>query len=100
MVRCFDDSDIVHVDGSVIPVRDVEVIETELVLADLQVVEKRLDKLAKKAKGDKDAAAQLECAKRLVEHLQEGLPAVAFPSERARPAPCSSRSSISSPPSR
>jgi GTP-binding protein YchF len=69
---------IVHVDGSVDPVRDVEVIETELVLADLQMVEGRIDKLAKKAKGDKDAVAQLEVAKRLVEHLQKGLPAVAF----------------------
>ena len=67
------------------PVRDVEVIETELVLADLQMVEGRLDKLAKKAKGDKDAVAQLECAKRLVEHLQKGLPAVAFPERESAP---------------
>ena len=85
VVRCFDDSDVVHVDGSVNPVRDVEVIETELVLADLQMVEARLDKLAKKAKGDKDAVAQLECAKRLVEHLQKGLPAVAFPERESAP---------------
>jgi GTP-binding protein YchF len=85
VVRCFEDPDVVHVDGSVNPVRDVEVIETELVLADLQMVEGRIDRLAKKAKGDKDAVAQLECAKRLVEHLQKGLPAVAFPERESAP---------------
>ena len=85
VVRCFDDPDVVHVDGTVDPVRDVEVIETELVLADVQMVETRIDRLTKKAKGDKDAVAQLECAKRLLEHLHKGLPAVAFP-ERETPA--------------
>jgi GTP-binding protein YchF len=79
VVRCFDDPDVVHVDGSVDPVRDVEVIETELVLADIQAVENRIERLLRKAKGDKEAAAQLECAKRLVEHLSAGKPAVAFP---------------------
>jgi GTP-binding protein YchF len=85
VVRCFDDPDVVHVDGTVDPVRDVEVIETELVLADVQMVETRIDRLTKKAKGDKDAVAQLECAKRLLDHLHRGLPAVAFP-ERETPA--------------
>jgi len=85
VVRCFDDPDVVHVDGTVDPVRDVEVIETELVLADVQMVETRIDRLTKKAKGDKDAVAQLECAKRLLDHLSRGLPAVAFP-ERTTPA--------------
>jgi GTP-binding protein YchF len=84
VVRCFDDPDVVHVDGSVDPVRDVEVIETELVLADIQAVENRIERLGRKAKGDKEAAAQLECAKRLVEHLSSGKPAVAFP-ERDTP---------------
>jgi GTP-binding protein YchF len=78
VVRCFDDSDVVHVDGSVDPVRDVEVIETELVLADVQMVENRIERLTKKAKGDKDAVLQLEVAKRLLEHLHAGKPAVAF----------------------
>ena len=85
VVRCFDDPDVVHVDGSVDPVRDVEVIETELVLADLQAVENRIERLTRKAKGDKDAAAQMECAKHLLAHLGEGKPAVAFP-ERETPA--------------
>jgi ribosome-binding ATPase len=79
VVRCFDDPDVVHVDGAVDPVRDVEVIETELVLADIQAVENRIERLARKAKGDKEAGVQLECAKRLVEHLSSGKPAVAFP---------------------
>ena len=79
VVRCFDDPDVVHVDGSVNPVRDVEVIETELVLADLQAVENRIERLTRKAKGDKEAAAQLEVAKTLLAWLGEGKPAIAFP---------------------
>jgi len=85
VVRCFDDPDVVHVDGSVNPVRDVEVIETELVLADVQMVEGRIDRLTKKAKGDKDAIAQLEVAKRLLDHLHQGLPAVAFAERESVP---------------
>ena len=53
VVRCFDDENITHVEGGVDPVRDVEVIETELLLADIQTVEKRLEKVARQAKGDK-----------------------------------------------
>lgn len=79
VVRCFEDPDVVHVDGAVDPVRDVEVIETELILADLQGVENRVERLVRKAKGDKDAAAQLDCAKLLLEHLGAGLPAASFP---------------------
>ncbi|HEY2775092.1 MAG TPA: redox-regulated ATPase YchF [Candidatus Binatia bacterium] len=78
VVRCFDDPDVVHVDGSIDAVRDVEVIETELVLADIQAVDNRIERLIRKAKGDKEAAAQLDCARRLVEHLGTGKPAVAF----------------------
>ena len=84
VVRCFEDPDVVHVDGSVDPVRDVEVIETELVLADLQVVEARIERLTRKAKADKEAALQLEFAKRLVDHLSTGAPAATFP-ERDTP---------------
>src|SRR5262245_288635 len=79
VVRCFDDTDVVHVDGSVNPVRDVEVIETELALADIQAIENRIERLTRKAKGDKEAAAQLECAQRLLAHLSAGNPVVAFP---------------------
>src|SRR3954466_15511072 len=59
VVRCFDDADVHHVSGSVDPVRDIEVINTELMLADLEVVQKRRERLAKDAKrGDKGAAAE------------------------------------------
>lgn len=78
VVRCFDDDDITHVDGSIDPVRDVEVIETELILADAQSVEARVEKLVRKAKGDKEAAVQLECAKQLAEHLNNAQPAHRF----------------------
>ncbi|GAB6072991.1 redox-regulated ATPase YchF [Venenivibrio stagnispumantis] len=74
VVRCFDDPDIVHVEGSVNPVRDAEIIETELILADLQSLEKRYEKTAKAAKtGNKEAKAELEIlekAKAILEDLQ------------------------------
>ncbi|WP_456401442.1 redox-regulated ATPase YchF [Persephonella sp.] len=74
VVRCFDDSDVVHVEGSVNPVRDAEIIETELILADLQTVEKRLDKVIKPAKtGNKEAKFEvqvLEKAKKILEDLK------------------------------
>ncbi|WP_457626748.1 redox-regulated ATPase YchF, partial [Persephonella sp.] len=74
VVRCFEDSDVVHVEGSVNPVRDAEIIETELILADLQTVEKRLDKVIKPAKsGNKEAKFEvqvLEKAKKILEELQ------------------------------
>ena len=61
VVRCFEDSDITHVEGKIDPLADIETIETELMLADLDSLEKRVDNLAKKAKGnDKDAKEQLE----------------------------------------
>ena len=84
VVRCFEDEDIVHVEGSIDPVRDIEVIEIELVLADLQAAEARVEKLTRKAKGDKEAAAQLEVVRRLAEHLGAGRPASEF-SERETP---------------
>src|SRR5258706_13367210 len=87
VVRCFDDEDIVHVDGSIDPLRDIEVIEIELILPDLQVAELKLEKLTRKAKGDKDAAAQLECAQRLVEHLGAGRPPSEFAAAGRAPAP-------------
>ncbi len=74
VVRCFDDSDVVHVEGSVNPVRDAEIIETELILADLQSVEKRLQKVSKVAKtGNKEAKFEvqvLEKAKEILEDLK------------------------------
>src|SRR5579863_9992670 len=60
VVRCFEDSDITHVEGKIAPLADIDTIETELMLADLDSLEKRVDNLSKKAKGnDKDAKEQL-----------------------------------------
>ncbi|ABA89241.1 GTP-dependent translational factor YchF, putative [Syntrophotalea carbinolica DSM 2380] len=76
IVRCFDDDNVVHVDGSVDPMRDIEVIQTELNLADLDTVEKRLFRIQKQAKsGDKDMLAQQEVLLRVREVLDAGKPA-------------------------
>jgi GTP-binding protein YchF len=76
VVRCFEDSDITHVEGKIDPVADIETIETELMLADLESLEKRVDALEKKAKGnDKEAKETLDLVKRALTLLQEGKPA-------------------------
>jgi ribosome-binding ATPase len=76
VVRCFDDPDVVHVMGEVDPVRDREVINLELVLADLTVVEKRLERVRKTARGgDKEAQAELSLLERLHAALSEGMAA-------------------------
>ena len=73
VVRCFEDDDIVHTMGAVDPVRDIEVITTELILADLEAVTKRIDKTQKKAKsGDKEAQAELALLEKLSPHLNAG----------------------------
>jgi ribosome-binding ATPase len=72
MVRCFDDDDIIHVAGSVEPVRDIEIINLELVLADLDQVEKRIAKVRKQAKGDKNAQAEVELLERILTVLNDG----------------------------
>ena len=79
IVRCFEDENITHVEGSVDPIRDIEIIETELLLADLESLEKRISNLERKAKGkDKEAVAQLEIAKKLLAHLENEEPASTF----------------------
>ena len=76
VVRCFEDSDITHVEGKIAPLADIETIETELMLADLDSLEKRVDNLTKKAKGnDKDAKEQLDLVNRALVLLREGRPA-------------------------
>ncbi len=72
VLRCFEDSDITHVDGSVDPVRDAETIETELMLADLESVSKQAESMAKKARGDKALAAQHDFALKVKAVLEEG----------------------------
>jgi len=76
VVRCFEDGDITHVSGSVDALRDIEVIETELMLADLESLTKRLPNLEKKARGnDKDLIKELDLVKRAIEALEAGKPA-------------------------
>ena len=76
MVRCFDDPNVIHVAGSVDPMRDVEIIDLELVLADSETVEKRHKKAAGLAKtGGKEAKAELALAEKILAHFNEGQPA-------------------------
>ena len=75
VVRCFEDSNIVHVDGSINPVRDIETINLELVFADLETVEKRIDRASKLIKGDKKYQFEFDTWKKVREALQEGKPA-------------------------
>src|SRR5213592_5274671 len=76
VVRCFVDPDVTHVSGKIDPVADIDTIETELMLADLDSLEKRVDNLAKKAKGnDKDAKEALDLVNRALVLLREGKPA-------------------------
>jgi len=77
VVRCFDDPNIIHVAGSVDPIRDIEIINTELLLADLDSVEKRLQRTEKQAKNstDKKLKLDVEVAKKIKEALGKGLPA-------------------------
>ena len=82
VVRCFEDPDVVHNMGGIDPVRDIGVIETELVLADLQSLEGQETKARKKARGgDKDAAKQVTLIERLIPHLNEGHAAFTLPLE-------------------
>jgi hypothetical protein len=76
VVRCFEDTDVTHVEGKIDPIADIETIETELMLADLESLEKRVDALEKKAKGnDKEAKEMLDLVKRALKLLQDGKPA-------------------------
>lgn len=72
VLRCFEDSDIIHVDGSVDPLRDLETINMELIYSDIEQVEKRIDKTQKLLKGDKTLQAQLDLLNRILETLNEG----------------------------
>ncbi len=78
VVRCFDNDDVVHVEGSVDPIRDVGIIETELILADLQSLEKRLDRLSRQARADKSLTKEVDAMKALQTHLDAGQPVRTF----------------------
>lgn len=80
VVRCFEDENIIHVDGSVNPARDIEEIDLELIFADMETVGKRADRAAKALKaGDRKAQAEVELAQRLLAHLEAGKPARTCP---------------------
>lgn len=74
VVRCFDSDDIIHVSGSVDPIRDIEVINIELTLSDLQMVDNVISRLEKQAKTKKELGPVLECLRRVQTHLNEGKP--------------------------
>ena len=72
VVRCFDDVNVIHVEGSTDPIRDLEIINLELVMADMEMVERRIDKAKKAAKGDKKFLHEVEVFEGLLEHLDGG----------------------------
>ncbi len=78
VVRCFDDNEIIHVDGSVNPLRDIETINLELIFSDIEIVERRIDRANKAAKSDKKYLAEAELLSALREHLAEGKSARGF----------------------
>ena len=78
VVRCFDDPNVIHVDGCVDPLRDIETINLELIFSDLEILERRISKTAKGAKNDKTLAKELELLQRLKTHLEEGQLAKTF----------------------
>ena len=80
VIRCFEDPDVVHVDGSVDPVRDMEIVTTELILADLDTVKKRQEKIGRDVKrGDKHAVLENVLLERVRAHLDAGQPALTLP---------------------
>lgn len=79
VVRCFESDDIIHVEGSVDPARDIETIDLELIFADLEVLERRLDRAKKALKGDKKYQSDIDMTQALIDHLSEGKPARSYP---------------------
>ena len=72
VVRCFDDANIVHVDGSVDPVRDIETINLELLFSDMEILERRYAKLVKSVKNDKTLVKETELVEKLKKHMEDG----------------------------
>ena len=79
VVRCFEDSNIVHVDGEIGPKRDIETINLELIFSDLEILERRLSKTVKAAKADKKLLGEVDFLERLMAHLEQGKSARSFP---------------------
>ncbi|MBR1599788.1 MAG: redox-regulated ATPase YchF [Lachnospiraceae bacterium] len=78
VVRCFEDSNVVHVDGSIDPLRDIETINFELIFADIEVLDKRIAKNQRAANNNKEIAKEVEFMKKIKEHLENGKLAITF----------------------
>ena len=78
VVRCFEDSNVIHVDGNVNPLRDIETINLELIFADMETLEKRLDKAKKNLKADKKYQAEIDLIEKIKANLEKGIPARAI----------------------
>lgn len=78
VVRCFEDTNVIHVDGSVNPMRDIETINLELVFSDIEILERRIAKTSKGSRNDKALAKELDLLNRIKEHLEEGRLAKSF----------------------
>lgn len=78
VVRCFDDDNIIHVEGGADPSRDIDIIDMELIMADMEMIERRIDKAQKAAKGDKKYLREAEVFKALYDHLNSGKSARSF----------------------
>lgn len=72
VVRCFEDTNITHVDGSIDPIRDIETINLELILSDVEIIDRRIDRVKKMLKGDKSLAGELELLERVKAAMEEG----------------------------
>jgi len=98
VVRCFENDEIIHVDGSIGPARDIETINTELVLADLDMLDRRIDKAIKAAKADKKLQSQVDLFNRLKDHLNLGKSARSFDCDEEEWAVISESALLSSKP--
>ena len=78
VVRCFDDENVVHVDGRIDPISDIETINMELILSDMEVLERRIQKTTKNLKGDKSLQKELDLLKRVAEFIEDGTSARAM----------------------
>lgn len=79
VVRCFEDDNIIHVDGSINPARDIETIDLELIFSDAELVTRKLDRTKKAMKGDKSLAPAVDFLEKLLAHLEDGKPARSYP---------------------
>ncbi|KAA3612582.1 MAG: redox-regulated ATPase YchF [Calditrichaeota bacterium] len=80
VVRCFENDDIAHVETNIDPIRDIEIVETELILADMQMLERKIDRLSRHVKGDKSVAPLLEECRKVYAHLEQGKFALTYSS--------------------